>query len=269
MRAVTSLSCGIWHRESPAEARAPADLVGRISRVVEPLIEDCLDTGAMVTPFDGEVFAAHWNALMVEPEHALHACEAATRMCATLVEVNAQLNRAYRFDSEPFAPIEIGIGIATGNTVAGGFSSGGRLSFALIGRTPPFAGHIRSISAKYGFPVVADEATYQEANRDFAFLEIDFLTFDPGERPARLYAVLGNAAMRASPKFRALTTFHEHIFQSLRAKEWDQARAFIAQARKLSGASRTLYDFHLGRISWYESHPPEPDWDAAFRPPIT
>ena len=33
---------------------------------------------------------------------------------------------------------------------------------------------------------------------------------------------------RSSPKFRALATFHEHIFNSLRSQQWDKARALRA-----------------------------------------
>ena len=41
--------------------------------------------------------------------------------------------------------------------------------------------------------------------------------------------------IRASPKFRALIAFHEHIFASLQHQQWAKARALIAQCRKLSG----------------------------------
>jgi adenylate cyclase len=84
--------------------------------------------------------------------------------------------------------------------------------------------------------------------------------------PVKLYAMLGNPVMRASPKFRALATFHDHIFQSMRDREWIKARALIAQCRMLSGASQKLYDMHLNRIAYFEDNPPGPDWDGAFRP---
>jgi adenylate cyclase len=72
--------------------------------------------------------------------------------------------------------------------------------------------------------------------------------------------------MRASPKFRALTVFHDHIFQAMRKQQWGMARELIAQCRRLSGASQKMYDLHLSRIAWYEKHPPGQNWDGAFRP---
>jgi adenylate cyclase len=78
--------------------------------------------------------------------------------------------------------------------------------------------------------------------------------------------MLGNPVMRASPKFRALTVFHDHIFQALRKQQWHKARELIAQCRRLSGASQKLYDLHLARIAYFEKHPPGENWDGAFRP---
>ena len=80
--------------------------------------------------------------------------------------------------------------------------------------------------------------------------------------------ITGNAMTRASPKFRALTVFHDHIFQAIRKQQWGVARELIAQCRRLSGASQKMYDLHLARIAWYEKHPPGPDWDGAFRPAL-
>jgi adenylate cyclase len=113
--------------------------------------------------------------------------------------------------------------------------------------------------------VVVSEDTRKAAERGFAFLEVDYIAVENHDGPVKLYAMLGNPVMRASPKFRALATFHDHIFQSMRDKEWHKARALIAQCRTLSGASQKLYDMHLNRIAYFEENPPGEGWDGAFR----
>ena len=100
----------------------------------------------------------------------------------------------------------------------------------------------------------------------FAFLEVDYIALGSHDEPVKLYAMLGNPVMRASPKFRALATFHDHIFQSLRAQQWQKSRELIEQCRRLSGASQKLYDLHLARIAYFEDNPPSQEWDGAFRP---
>ena len=128
------------------------------------------------------------------------------------------------------------------------------------------AERIRTQSGQYGPAIIVSDDTRKAAERGFAFLEVDFIACGPRDEPVKLYAMLGNPLVRASPKFRALATFHEHIFQSLRTQQWDKTRELIDQCRKLSGASQKLYDLHLARIGYFEEHPPGADWDGAFRP---
>ena len=111
-------------------------------------------------------------------------------------------------------------------------------------------------SPQYGPAVIVAEETEAQAQRGFAFLEVDYIAAGAEDAPVRLYALLGSPVVRASPKFRALITFHEHIFASLHRQQWAKARALIDQWRKLSGASQKLYDLHLSRIGYFETHPP-------------
>ena len=105
--------------------------------------------------------------------------------------------------------------------------------------------------------VIVSEDARKAAQRGFAFSEVDFIAAGPHDEPVKLYAMLGNPLVRASPKFRALfETFHEHIFQSVRQQQWDKARGLIDQCRKLSGASQKIYDLHLARIGYFEANPP-------------
>jgi adenylate cyclase len=266
-RIVTCLSCGL--RRYGALARSfsddPVGFTRLINTAMAPLIEDAVGHGGMIGRFDGESFTAYWNAPLEDSEHAIRACEAANRMTVTLAEVNEQLGHERRFDGTAFEAIEIGIGISTGNAVAGGFTALGHTTYTVNGDSTVFADRIRLLSAQYGPAVVVGEETRKTAQRGFAFLEVDFIAGGPKDEPVKLYAMLGNPLVRASPKFRALETFHDHIFQSIQTQQWEKARGLIDQCRKLSGASPKMYDLHLARIAYYETHPPGAEWDGAFR----
>ncbi len=270
-RVVTSLSCGVRGYSALAESFAedPAGFTRMINMAMAPLIEDAVSHGAMIGPFDGEFFTAYWNAPLDDPEHAMHACEAASRITMSLAEVNEQLSHERRADGTPFDAVEVGVGIATGPAIAGGLISRGRTSYAVMGECTALAARIRALSGQYGPAVVVSETTREAASRGYAFLEVDFIALSPREQPVKLYAMLGNPLVRASPKFRARATFHEHIFQSLRTQQWEKTRDLIEQCRKLSGASQKMYDLHLARLAYFETHPPGADWDGAFRPIVT
>jgi adenylate cyclase len=264
-RVVTCLSCGIRGYASLSESFADdapgfAKLIGT---AIAPLIQVALSNGGTLGRFDGESFTAYWNAPLDDAEHALHACEAANRMTLALAQTNETLAQERRFDGTAFEAIEVGIGVATGKAVAGGF--GARGAYALAGDPMVLAERIRTLSPQYGPAIIVSDETRRAAERGYAFLEVDYIAAGVRDQAVKLFAMLGNPLVRASPKFRALQTFHDHIFQAIQAQQWEKARGLIEQCRKLSGASQKLYDLHLARIDYFEDNPPGAEWDGAFR----
>jgi adenylate cyclase len=267
-RNVTYLVCGVRGFSALAASLRddPVAFTRLLQRAFGPLMDQVLAHRGTIDRITGEGFSAFWNAPLDDPEHAIHACEAATGMMGAIARVNEIVTHERRIDGAAFAPVEIGIGISTGAAITGGFRTHGRTTYSAVGECATTAARVQLLSGSYGPAVIVSEETRKSAERGFAFLEVDYVAVAPDAAPTKLYAMLGNPVMRASPKFRALTTFHDHIFQSLHTQQWEKARELIDQCRKLSGASQKLYDLHLARIAWFEEHPPGPDWDGAFRP---
>ncbi|GAA0552832.1 adenylate cyclase [Rhizomicrobium palustre] len=266
-RTVTYLSCGVrGFSELASSFRGdPAAFTKLIQRVLDPLMAQALEHEGAIAKLTPDGFAAFWNAPLDDPEHAVHACEAAMGMMEAIAQTNEIIIHERRIDGVALDPVEIGVGISSGPAIAGGFDVHGRKVYSVNGDCAVMASRIQALSSSYGPAVIVSEETRKLAERGFAFLEVDYIALEYQEDPVKLYAMLGNPVMRASPKFRALATFHDHIFQSLRDQQWHKARELIAQCRKLSGASQKLYDLHLSRIAYFKEHPPGPDWDGAFR----
>jgi adenylate cyclase len=255
-RTVTYLVCGLGGLAGLAAQYKDdaAGFTGVMQRLLTPLMDQALAHGGTIDRLTADGFAAFWNAPLDDPDHALNACEAAHAM--------AEIAARGQKDERP--SVEISLGIATGTVIAGGFGGASRMGYSVHGGAVNLAQQIQGLSHHYGPALVVAEETRRLADRGFAFLEIDTIAME--EPPVTLYALMGNPAARASPKFRALSVFHDHIFQAIRKQNWGMARELIAQCRRLSGASQRLYDLHLTRIAYYETHPPGAEWDGAFRP---
>jgi adenylate cyclase len=267
-RVVTYLACGVrgFAELSSSFRGDPAAFTRLIQRVLEPLMNEALAHGGAIDKLTADGFTAFWNAPLDDPEHAVHACEAAMGMMEAIARTNEIITHERRIDGVALDPVEIGVGLSSGPAIAGGFKVHGRTTYSVNGDCAVVAARVQQLSGQYGPAVVVSEDTRKAAERGFAFLEMDFIQVENHDGPVKLYAMLGNPVMRASPKFRALATFHDHIFQSIRDRQWHRARALIAQCRTLSGASQKLYDMHLARIAYFEENPPGEDWDGAFRP---
>jgi adenylate cyclase len=270
-RTVTYLVCGVRGLANLA-ADYKDDAAGftrLMQRVLTPLMDQALTHGGTIDRLTADGFAAFWNAPLDDEDHALHACEAANGMAVAAARISEQLvGEEPAQEKRQALPLEIGVGIATGAVIAGGFGGSGRMGYSVSGNAVNLAQRIQGLSHHYGPALVVSDETRKLADRGFAFLEIDTVGIGGamGTPPVTLYALMGNPVSRASPKFRALTVFHDHIFQAMRKQNWPMARELIDQCRRLSGASQQLYDLHLARIAYYEKHPPGVEWDGAFRP---
>lgn len=267
-RTVTYLVCGVRGIADIAAAfRDDAPGFTRLmQQALSPLLDQALAHGGTIDRLTADGFTAFWNAPLDDPDHALHACEAANGMAIMSARVTEQL--ALEMRAHPPAQVEIGVGIATGPVIAGGFGGYGCMGYSVNGPAVTLAQRIQSLSHQYGPALIVAEETRNAAERGFAFLEVDTIAASKSDAPVTLYALTGNPVARASPKFRALEVFHDHIFQAIRRQHWNRARELIAQCRRLSGASQKMYDLHLARIAWYEKHPPGENWDGAFRQPV-
>jgi adenylate cyclase len=264
-RTVTYLVCGIRGLAELATGfkDRPKAFTQMMEQVLTPLMSQILRHGGVIGRLTADGFTAYWNAPLDDPRHALHACDAANGMVTAL----ARTNETFQSPAGDHMPkVEIGIGIATGSVVAGGFGGHGRFSYTVNGDAVRLAARLQAVSRNYGPAVIVSEETRAAAMNDFAFLEVDYIAQGRDDPPVRLYAMLENPMSRSSPKIRALVTFHEHIFRSLRKQQWTEARGLVEQCRHLSGACQSLYDLYMARIRFFESNPPGPDWDGVFRP---
>jgi adenylate cyclase len=267
-RNITYLACGVRGLAdlSAIFREDPKGFTRLLEQVLTPLMGQVLRHGGVIDRLTADGFTAYWNAPLDDPAHAAHACEAANGMITALARVNDDLTARYRPGGPEIPLVEIGIGVATGPSIAGGFGGHGRLSYTVTGDAPRLAVLLQALSRNYGPSIIVAQQTQATAGLGFAFLEVDYFAQGQDDPPIHLYAMLDHRAARTSPKVRALATFHEHIFQCLRNQQWDKARALVEQCARLSGASQTLYDLYRTRIRYFETHPPGPGWDGAFRP---
>jgi adenylate cyclase len=224
-----------------------------------PMAQAVLDRNGVIAQLGPGELSAFFNAPLDDPQHTIHACACAIAMLDALEKVNRTLELGRRADGSPMPPVDVSIGINSGKAVVGNFGTAELPAYTATGRSVRIAGEIERLSGVYGSVILAGGTTRASAEKNFAFLEVDQVSLDSGE-PVSLYALLGTPLSRANPRFMALKAFHDRIFQYYRAREWDRARALIAQARTLSGANPMLYDLYLGRIDQVEAHPPGGSW---------
>lgn len=259
---VTALAADIrgFHRVAEPFGSDAKGLARLVTDIHAPLARVILKHDGMLDRYMGGGLTALWNAPLPNEEHTLKACRAALRMVAELEPVNRDLERHAQAAHRPFIPVSMSIGIERGEAIVGNLGAAQQYDYSGVGGAVSEAQLLQRLSRRYGPAVIVGAAARDEVRDKFALLEIDQLRLDGRLDPWRVYALLGDPILRASPKFRALEEAHTAFFKAYRARDWARARQIIAECRKLSGAIPTLYDLYEERIARLQETPPPDGW---------
>lgn len=243
------------------DPKAYADI---LNRFFSPMTKLVLDRNGMVDRTVGDTMYAVWNAPFDVSDHASKACDAALRMVENLEALNEFLETDALRQHLSHVPLSLSIGIDSGTAITGNMGAILRFDYGVLGEPVSFGAYLQRNARNYGPAIIVGEGTQRVIGDRYALLEIDLISTPRHPEGRRVFALLGDPIMRANPKFRALQEAHALIFSAYRNKRWADARAAIAECRKLNGAIPTLYDFYEARIAQYETNPPGEHWNGAW-----
>jgi len=79
----------------------------------------------------------------------------------------------------------------------------------------------------------------------------------------RVFALLGDSALKHSQNFIALSERHKEFLARFRAQNWDEAEAISRECQKMNSSSLDrLYALYRERIAFFRINPPPPQWDG-------
>jgi adenylate cyclase len=131
------------------QAREIAEIVGRH---LSAMAEIVVDHGGMIDKFQGDAVMAVFGAPDPFEDHARRALDCAVAMQRRQAELNAQ-----GWGSETVPTLDIGIGLNTGQVIAGAVGGGGRLEYTVIGDAVNVASRLQSEAE--GGEIVASAST--------------------------------------------------------------------------------------------------------------
>jgi adenylate cyclase len=106
-----------------------------------------------VDKFVGDMVMALFGAPLEDDDHAEHAVQTALAMAAALGE----LNREWQSQGRP--TLDIGIGINTGDMVAGNIGSDTIMSYTVIGDAVNLGARLESLNKDYNTRIIISDAT--------------------------------------------------------------------------------------------------------------
>jgi class 3 adenylate cyclase len=135
-----------------AESQSPADTIELLNTYYTLMFEAINGHGGTVNQMVGDGLMAIFGAPVPHADHPLRAVQAAVEMVELIQLFNQEQAKA---------PIQIGIGIASGRVIAGFTGTQSRATYTCVGDTVNLAARLEAHTKVLGRPILIDENTWQ------------------------------------------------------------------------------------------------------------
>jgi adenylate cyclase len=244
----------------------PQGLTALMNRFLTPLTNAILNRKGTIDKYMGDAIMAFWNAPLDDKDHPINACEAALDMLDRCDDLNKAREEEAKEGGHPYIPLNIGVGLNTGNCVVGNMGSDVRFDYSAYGDSVNLASRLEGQSKEYGFPIIIGSKTAMAVKEKFAILELDFIMVKGKKEPEVIYAIAGREDVAQSGRFQRLRNLTIEMLACYRNRDWDGALAAIERGRKSDDgeALASLYRLYEARIRSYIESPPPADWNGAY-----
>lgn len=183
----TILMADIRDFTSLSERMPPRQVVRVLNRYFTEMVEECMEHGGLIDKFIGDAIMVVFGApARLPPEQsALAAAAAALGMRRRL----ARLNTAFLVDGLP--ALRIGIGIHTGEAIAGNIGAPQRLDYTLIGDSVNTAARIESACKELDHDLLLSATTRELLGERVDVGEPQVVQLRGKARPAPVFPLLG------------------------------------------------------------------------------
>ena len=238
-----------------SEKLDPRSLSDLLNSYLTPMTEIVFKNRGTLDKYMGDAVMAFFGAPIYYADHAKYGCRAALHSLEKL----AELQKEYKEKGLP--PIDIGIGLNTGEMSVGNMGSETVRSYTVMGDAVNLGSRLEGINKQYGTRIIISEFTYQEVKDDFVCREIDWVRVKGKVLPVKIYELISEKA--PPEKVQKMLEHFNDGYEKYHQMAWSAAVASFSQALDVNPGD-PVSQLYLKRSQNYEAEPPGEDWDGVF-----
>ena len=255
-------------------------LIDFLNEYVEPMSKIIIDKEGTIDKFMGDSIMAYWNAPTDIENHATKAVDTALDQLYKIKNINKLLVTNKKFEKiinmcayKNIAPLDIGIGINTGEAVIGEMGSALRSDYTIIGDSVNLGFKLESLCKYYGSKCNVSNFTKWQLADKYIFRYLDLITIKGQEKALQVWEVIDydNASIEdnlykttrenlddeLSRYHMALNMYQDGLFQ-------DATEIFNVLNKKEDKTNDKIYQIYIDRCKHYLKEPPK-DFDGVFK----
>jgi len=239
----------------------PQGLTKLVNRFLTPMTEIIMNNEGTVDKYMGDCIMAFWNAPLDVDEQAAKAVDTSLLMLKGLKALNTQLIEENKI------PINIGIGLNTGEAVVGNMGSNQRFDYSCLGDAVNLAARLEGQTKGYGVKILFGSETAKELSDKHTILELDSIAVKGKTEPVAIYTVLDPDVVSVydMPTIAQYVNLHAKLRESYVKQDWAHCEDLIDNLiGQFSGSLDSYYAIITDRIVGFKDNPPPKDWDGVF-----
>jgi adenylate cyclase len=256
-REVSVLFSDIRGFTTMSERLGARETVAMLNDYFSDMVDIVFAHNGILDKYIGDMIMAVFGSVRASSGDAVNAVTVGSRMMVALRELNR------RRAPDGHEPIRIGIGISTGNVVAGSIGSPKRLEYTVIGDRVNLAERLQNANKYYGTGVLICETTAARLPGPMKMRELDLIRVRGMQVPVAICEVLDHHTAGSFPHMdEVIFTFAEAVAH-YRNRSWDRAAKLFGEALAASPDDRPS-QLYRERCEIYKKNPPPADWDGVW-----
>lgn len=176
------------------EKGEPEALVGQLNEYFEKMVDIVFQHRGTVDKFVGDMVMALFGAPLDDPDHATNAVRTAKHMVEELGRLNA------KWASEGKTQLDIGIGVNTGDMIAGNIGSSSIMSYTVIGDNVNLGSRLESLNKEYRTRIIISDATRTRLTDQTGIRPLGDVVVKGKSRPVAIFEVEVAAPLVVAPE---------------------------------------------------------------------
>jgi adenylate cyclase len=182
---ITILFCDLRGFTTFAEKRSAQELVGILNEYFTDMVDCVMGEGGVVDKYIGDNIMAVFGAPVSRPDDAKRAVQAALKMRVALAKLNT------RFAARGIEPLRFGIGLHTGEVVAGNIGSERRMEYTVIGDAVNVASRLESKTKELATDLLISDTTASRLGDEVTVEAMGEVSVKGRGAPVKIFTVRG------------------------------------------------------------------------------
>lgn len=203
------------------QMKNPHDLINYLQLYMDPMSQIIIDEKGTIDKYIGDAIMAYWNAPYSISNHADKALSAAIKQIEYLKVLNEDLKQ------KNLPPLDMGIGLNTGEAIVGEMGSKLRSDYTIIGDSVNLASRVESLCKQYHAKIIITQYVKESLQEKYIMKTLDLVKVKGKNKPVELFEVFGFGEVEG--KLKELLDTYDQALQLYRSSKFKEAKKIFQE----------------------------------------